>query len=771
MAASPQLASDAGETPVGALLAHLDELPTLPPVAIRLISLAADDGADARDLGRTITADPALAARVLRFANAAALGGRAPVDSLDQAVVRLGFAWVRNAALAVKVFECFPPDAAEPDRAIARVELWKHALAVAAVARRLAVQQAELGVRPERAYVAGLLHDIGKIALDAVFPKAYARAVRQAEREQADLADSERAVLGVDHTVAGRRLAQRWELPEFLQQTIWLHHLAIEALPEGVVDAGVVALVQLADTLAREQRVGQSGNPVLYRSAEALGQQLGIAPQRLKACAAALAGDVAEQCALLGMEGQDSESLYLQSLQRANAELGRLNAAMVASGRRLEAAGRCYRALSALDAGLRPDTDLGSLAAAIAEAAGTALEADALGAFVLHAKGDALELAWIDADARQRTGGCAVRLSAGGRAWLRRIERAAGSEPARLPDAVRDEFGAALRRLAWAEPLVLPISCRGTVVGGLLVDGDGPVVRGLAEAGEEIRPLLASFGSAIERGRAHAAAQRLSEDLAESHRRLQQAQAELLRTRTLSMIAEMAMGAAHELNSPLAVISGRAQMLAGRITDEELRRALNTIATKAHECSQVVSELMDFARPRSPQFAAVSLGEVLAAAWDAWLKSGASPASLLRIAGLGAPQRDALPVLRADREQIVSVLSELVRNSVQALAGGGGSISIDWSSDQTARHRPRMLPAETAAGWVEIVVQDTGCGMAPAVAQRAFDPFFSHRAAGRGRGLGLARACRIVEAHGGRMWLESRPGAGTRVGVVLPRTA
>src|SRR5690606_31771663 len=215
-----------------------------------------------------------------------------------------------------KVFECFPPDAAEPDRAIARVELWKHALAVAAVARRLAVQQAELGVRPERAYVAGLLHDIGKIALDAVFPKAYARAVRQAEREQADLADSERAVLGVDHTVAGRRLAQRWELPEFLQQTIWLHHLAIEALPEGVVDAGVVALVQLADTLAREQRVGQSGNPVLYRSAEALGQQLGIAPQRLKACAAALAGDVAEQCALLGMEGQDSESLYLQSLQR-----------------------------------------------------------------------------------------------------------------------------------------------------------------------------------------------------------------------------------------------------------------------------------------------------------------------------------------------------------------------------------------------------------------------------------------------------------------------
>ena len=72
---------------------------------------------------------------------------------------------------------------------------------------------------------------------------------------------------------------------------------------------------------------------------------------------------------------------------------------------------------------------------------------------------------------------------------------------------------------------------------------------------------------------------------------------------------------------------------------------------------------------------------------------------------------------------------------------------------------------------VEIAIRDSGSGMSPAVKQRAFDPFFSHRPAGRGRGLGLARAGRIIDAHGGRLWLESQPGEGTTVRLVLQAEA
>ena len=80
------------------------------------------------------------------------------------------------------------------------------------------------------------------------------------------------------------------------------------------------------------------------------------------------------------------------------------------------------------------------------------------------------------------------------------------------------------------------------------------------------------------------------------------------------MIAEMAAGAGHELNSPLTVISGRAQMLAKQLTEPDARRSLETIRSKAHECSRLVSELMDFARPRPPKLSGVNVPELLAEA-------------------------------------------------------------------------------------------------------------------------------------------------------------
>jgi signal transduction histidine kinase len=122
-----------------------------------------------------------------------------------------------------------------------------------------------------------------------------------------------------------------------------------------------------------------------------------------------------------------------------------------------------------------------------------------------------------------------------------------------------------------------------------------------------------------------------------------------------------------------------------------------------------------------------------------------------------APRRAADPLtIRGDRDQLRTVLAELISNAVDAVSTTGGSIAI------------RCQPSVTE-GLVEISLRDTGCGMTPAVLQRAFDPFFSHRNAGRGRGLGLARAYRIIEGHGGRVWLESVAGEGTTAHVVLPR--
>jgi two-component system sensor histidine kinase AtoS len=223
------------------------------------------------------------------------------------------------------------------------------------------------------------------------------------------------------------------------------------------------------------------------------------------------------------------------------------------------------------------------------------------------------------------------------------------------------------------------------------------------------------------------------------------------------MIAEMAAGAGHELNSPLTVISGRAQMLASELGEPAAQRVLQTISEKAHECSNIVTELMDFARPRAPELADVGLPELLVEVRDELLRNDGLAPSRLRLepaASASAPQ-DAAEV-RVDREQIKTVLLELIRNAADAVADNSGTIVL--------RHHP------AAVGELhEVLVEDDGCGMTPAVLQRAFDPFFSHRRAGRGRGLGLARAYRIVEAHGGRVWLESRPDEGTTAHLLLPK--
>jgi signal transduction histidine kinase len=179
------------------------------------------------------------------------------------------------------------------------------------------------------------------------------------------------------------------------------------------------------------------------------------------------------------------------------------------------------------------------------------------------------------------------------------------------------------------------------------------------------------------------------------------------------------------------------------------------ISSKAHECSGIVSELMDFARPRPPKLAPVNIAELLAEVRGDWLQTSHMPPSQLRL-DLAGGTVAAAPLVLADREQLKTVFRELIANAADAVAANNGTIVL---------HFQPALPDDT----LEVLVQDAGCGMTPAVLQRAFDPFFSHRAAGRGRGLGLPRAYRIVEAHGGRIWLESQPDDGTTVHVLLPR--
>jgi signal transduction histidine kinase len=246
--------------------------------------------------------------------------------------------------------------------------------------------------------------------------------------------------------------------------------------------------------------------------------------------------------------------------------------------------------------------------------------------------------------------------------------------------------------------------------------------------------------------------QQLEAECDELHQALQDqrsAEEERLQRLKLQALAEFAAGAAHEINNPLAVISGQAQYLLCREEDPARQRALQTIVNQAQRIHQVLMELMQFARPARPQKEATDLRslarEVVLALADL---------ATQRKVQLDGPEPDEVMELRADSRQIRTAVECLVRNAIEAAPPGG------WARIYLQTPSPDRL---------ELVVEDNGCGPGPEEREHLFDPFYSGRQAGRGRGLGLSTAWRLAREHDGEVRYEPLSGGPTRFVLSLPR--
>jgi signal transduction histidine kinase len=163
---------------------------------------------------------------------------------------------------------------------------------------------------------------------------------------------------------------------------------------------------------------------------------------------------------------------------------------------------------------------------------------------------------------------------------------------------------------------------------------------------------------------------------------------------------------------------------------------------------------MLFARPPKPRREAVDVGGIVAAVIEAVRGQAAARGVRLEYSPLPTPV-----AVFVDGVQVEEAIRVVVVNALEAVAAGG----------RVVLEVGRRSPSEE--GWCEVAVADDGRGMSLDAARRAFDPFFSGREAGRGAGLGLPKAWRLVELSGGTVLLESRPGQGTRVSILLPEAS
>jgi HD-like signal output (HDOD) protein len=190
------------------VLAHLEELPSLPAVVMELLSNIDQDDVDISVLAKKVSHDAALTAKTLRLANSSAYGLQVKVTTIQQAITFLGFQTTRNLITAAAVTGCFPAGqcAGFDDKAF-----WRHSIATAACARVLARR---VRFNQDVAFTAGLLHGIGRLVLVTSFPAQYAQALAWRAQHDSTLLEAERAVLGIDHVLAGVALAGHWNFSE-----------------------------------------------------------------------------------------------------------------------------------------------------------------------------------------------------------------------------------------------------------------------------------------------------------------------------------------------------------------------------------------------------------------------------------------------------------------------------------------------------------------------------------------------------------------------------
>ncbi len=215
-------------------------LPAMPMIALDVIRSLQDSDLDVDGLARRISQDQAIAARVLRVANSPFYGLQKQVGSIHDAIVVLGLSTVRSLVLAASMITCLPGGGAG---SFSRDAFWRHGLGTAVAAEALA---RVLQRPPELMFIAGLLHDIGRLAMVSLYPDTFAALREQALREDRPLGLLEAGCFGFDHAEAGARLAALWNFPPSIVDAIGRHHTPGDTSP-----GSLAGIIHYADAIAR----------------------------------------------------------------------------------------------------------------------------------------------------------------------------------------------------------------------------------------------------------------------------------------------------------------------------------------------------------------------------------------------------------------------------------------------------------------------------------------------------------------------------------------
>lgn len=680
-------------------------LPAMPQILIKLIEHLQADDAGMPELAALIAKDAAMTSKILSVANSSAYHRNARVVSLEQSLVSLGTDMIKTLVISESVFQTFNsfPHSSSTDLR----GFWKGSLTTAVIARDIAKKMEYPHV--EEAYLAGLLHNVGRLALLATAPKEYA--FNFMARDDEDLCAVEQRTLQITHSEAGAWLIERWHLDSFLADSVLYHHEPISRVESA---HPLIRVVRLAHLLCfhedQEQAIAEAGH-LCGLDGEALELIVKSAARQVEKSAAYLGIDLA------GADDIPAPSAYapppVDPVQQRLSEEVRNMVLVSEMGQTFARQQGEAGLLDAMTRSARILFDFENAIVLLENPTGHALHGTATG------------------DQQQRLAEFVIPLNKGGVV-------AESASARKLSFVSRDTQALSvaeeqLFRILGSEgmvclPLVANQRCLGVLIGG----APAWQMAGLQKRERFLQSFGTQAASALEtaiseRGHTKRQIAHVAEEYREASRRV-----------------------VHEVNNPLSIIKNYLSVLDGKLAKREpVVGEMSILNEEIDRVGQLINGLADLQPTETSRV--TDVGRVVDDVLRLFRATDFVPASVQIVVRMQEEPAE----IDGDADMLKQILVNLIKNAVEALADGG-KIEI---SNRGHVNRERKL-------YLELVVSDTGPGLSAEVLANLFSAVRSTKE-GAHHGLGLSIVHSLVKKMQGLITCRSGK-AGTTFEILLP---
>lgn len=258
------------------LISNLDQLPSLPDVVSKIINMVNDPNVDFKVISEEISKDQSITTNILKLCNSAYFSKGKEISSLDRAIVTLGLKEVKDIIIVATTKEILDKQIVGYD--LAKGELWKHNLAVAVLAKRIALDLKKRAIA-DIVFTGGIIHDVGKTVIAMYVANTFQDILTYVGEKKVSFEEAEKQIMGYNHAEIGKKILQKWNFPEVLQDVVEFHHSPSMA-PETSREA--VSIVHIANTVCMMAGIGLGGDGLYHELSEYALEKTGLDASKIE---------------------------------------------------------------------------------------------------------------------------------------------------------------------------------------------------------------------------------------------------------------------------------------------------------------------------------------------------------------------------------------------------------------------------------------------------------------------------------------------------------